>query len=545
MSEQNHLSVSGNIIDVVNKRIYPGTIYIENGIISNIVEGPVSSDIYIAPGLIDSHIHIESSMLTPAAFARLAVTHGTVATVSDPHEIANVLGVEGVKYMIESGNSVPFKFYFGAPSCVPATDLETAGAVLGVNETKELLANPQIKYLAEMMNFPGVISEFPDVINKLKIAKDLGKPIDGHAPGLSGEGLKKYVGAGISTDHECMTAEEGREKIALGMKVLIREGSAAKNFAALMPLITELPEHVMFCSDDKHVDDLIVGHIDRLVKKALSLQIDPVTVFRITCYNPVKHYDLAVGLLQKGDAADFITFNNLSDLKIQATYINGYKVAENGECYFHIGETKIINNFASRTISADELKIPVQVGKVQAMEVIDGELFTKCNLIEPTVKDGYAVSDTNKDLLKLVIVNRYQNQAPAKGFVYNFGLKRGAIAQSVAHDSHNIIAVGANDEDLLLAINKIMEQKGGLVAVENGKITSLSLPIAGLMTSEDGYMVAAKYQELNTIARDLGSHLTAPWMTLSFLALLVIPELKLGDRGLFDGKTFSFTPLFT
>ena len=537
-------TLQGNIIDVVNCECFTGTVFVQDGKIAKIVKEPVANDCYICPGFIDAHVHIESSMLVPSEFARLAVPHGTVATVSDPHEIANVLGLQGVRFMLENASQVPFKFYFGAPSCVPATNFETSGACLGVEEIASLLERDEIKYLAEMMNFPGVIYDDPEVVGKLAVAKKLGKPVDGHAPGLKGVNLEKYYNAGISTDHECFSIDEAREKVALGMNILIREGTAAKNFDSLIKILLEAPDSVMFCSDDKHSNDLVLGHINQLLKRALMLQIEPISVFRAATFNPVKHYKLDVGLLQPGDPADLVVFDNLVSFNILQTFINGSLVAENGKSIIKHIVTTPVNRFVSNPITKADLSVKAVSQKMNVIEVIDGELITKKILTHPTIKDSYAISDVGRDILKLVVVNRYQTQRPAIGFVKNFGLQRGAVAQSIAHDSHNIIAVGTNDLDLENAINSVIDNKGGLVAVDGDNKTVLALPVAGLMSTEDGYNVAKLYNRLNLKTYEMGSHLHSPWMTLSFLALLVIPELKLSDKGLFDGNSFQFTSLF-
>ncbi len=540
-------SISGNIVDIHNQKIFKGTLYIENGFIKDIVrDDSVQETHYLLPGLIDSHIHIESSMLVPSEFARLAVVHGTVATVSDPHEIANVLGIDGVKYMIENGKKVPFKFYFGASSCVPATPFETAGAELGVKELDELMAMDEIKYMAEMMNFPGVINGDPLVMEKLAIAKKYNKPVDGHAPGLKGEEAKKYAEAGITTDHECFTMEEALDKIRYGMKIQIREGSAAKNFEALVDLLEDHADDVLFCSDDKHPDDLEAGHINELVRRAVAKGYDPLKVLKNVILNPVKHYDLEVGTLLPGDPADFIIVDNLQDFNVLATYINGHKVAENGKTLIERVSAEAPNRFVAEKISLLELKIPEAEGKnIKVIKAFDGELITGVMQAEPKVENKEVVSDVKRDILKMVVLNRYTKDAqPAKAFIHGFGLKKGAIASSVAHDSHNVIGVGTNDADLLAAINLVIESKGGIAVVDGGDRKVLPLPVAGLMSTDDGYKVSADYHRLDEMAHDLGSSLRAPFMTLSFMALLVIPDLKLSDKGLFDGTKFEFTDLF-
>lgn len=542
--KREHFELSGNIVDVVAGRIFPGTVIVKNGIIAEIREEPVSAEVFILPGLIDAHIHIESSMLVPSEFARLAVVHGTVATVSDPHEIANVLGVAGVEYMIENGAKVPFRFYFGAPSCVPATPFETAGAVLGTEEVKTLLEKPEIRYLSEMMNFPGVILGDPDVMAKLKLARKAGKPVDGHAPGVTGADAEKYVSAGISTDHECFTLEEAREKIALGMKILLREGSAAKNFEALWPLIDEYPEMVMLCSDDKHPNDLLEGHINLEVKRALHLDLDPMNVLRCCTLNPVRHYGLDTGLLQPGDSADFIVVEELRSFKVLQTCIKGQKVAEAGESFILSTEIQEVNLFNARRIAPEDLQVPAQEGNLRVIEAMDGQLITTEKLVKPRIMDGFVTADPENDVVKLVVMNRYQSAPPAIGFISNTGMKRGAIASCVAHDSHNIVAAGTDDVSIAEAINLIVDHKGGIALVDGNVKEILPLPVAGIMTGSDGFSVASHYDRIDKLARRTGINLSAPYMTLSFMALLVIPELKLSDKGLFDGNSFSFTSLF-
>ena len=538
------LTVAGNIVDVVAGRIFQGTVEIAGGKIIRIVETAVEEEQYILPGLIDAHIHIESSMLIPSEFARLAVVHGTVGTVSDPHEIANVLGVPGVLFMIRNGGKVPFKFCFGAPSCVPATTFETAGAALGVEEVRELLSMKEIGYLSEMMNVPGVLFEDPEVMKKLELARAAGKPVDGHAPGVRGTDAAKYVNAGILTDHECFTLEEAREKIGYGMKILIREGSAAKNFEALSPLIDESPESVMLCSDDRHPDDLVNGHLDRIVKRALKKGHDPIRVLRSCTLNPIVHYGLKAGLLQCGDPADFILVNNLHDFKVKATYIDGKKVAENGQSLIERVIETPFNHFSTAKIGPADLKVVAETESLRVMKALDGQLITLSEIIPSQVDHGEVVSDPDRDVLKLVVKNRYGNTPVAVGFIKGFGLKKGALASCVAHDSHNIVAVGCDDQSITTAINLLVEAKGGISAVDGGNERILPLPFAGIMSGDNGYDVATQYEMLNSIAREMGCTLGAPYMTLSFMALLVIPELKLSDKGLFDGNTFSFTSLF-
>ena len=542
MSE-NNFSLSGQIVDLVHSRIYPGRITVNDSKITEIEELPMAEQRYILPGFIDAHIHIESSMVPPSEFARMAVCHGTVATVSDPHEIANVMGVEGIDYMIRSGKRGHFKFYFGAPSCVPATPFETSGFTLDAHAIEQLMARDDIHYLAEMMNYPGVLADNPEILKKLEAAKKYGKPIDGHAPMVMGDDIQKYIAAGVSTDHECYDIEDALEKIRLGMKILIREGSAAKNFDALIPLMAQYPEMLMFCSDDKHPDDLVKGHINQLVKRALQKGYKLMDVLRAASMNAVKHYHLDVGLLQKGDDADFIVVDNLNDFNVMQTYIRGRLLAENGMSLMQRRKEEAINNFHAVPIEVEALRVPDEGKRIKVIACMDGNLISNTIIATPEVVDGNLVSDTTRDLLKMVVLNRYAPTKPAIGFINNIELKRGAIATSVAHDSHNIVAVGCSDEDIARAINLLIYTKGGMVACSETEFALLPLPVAGLMSLEEGARVAADYERAAALAHDFGCGLHSPFMTLSFMALLVIPELKLSDKGLFDVMQFGFTPL--
>ena len=539
------MKVSGNIVDVVLKTIAKGILTIENGRIKEIVYSDDVDDQYIIPGLVDAHIHIESSMMLPAEFARYSIVHGTVACVCDPHEIANVCGVEGVDYMIENGKQSPMKFYFGAPSCVPSTKFETSGAVLDAETVEKLLQRDDIYFLAEMMNFPGVIRKNKQVHLKLEAAHAAGKPVDGHAPDLSAEELAAYIAGGISTDHECMTIADAESKIALGMKVQIREGSAAKNFDDLLSLLDKHAENIMFCSDDKHPDDLIKnGHINSLVKRAVAKGYEPVEVLRVCSLNPVHHYKLDVGLLQIGDPADFNVVNNLKDFDIKSTYIQGEKVSENGILTFpRYIPTKLINQFNAEKITVDQLMVTPVGDNLNVIIVDDGQLFTHVGRMDQKIENGNVVSDIENDILKLVVYNRYQPSSPAIGFIKNIGLKSGALASTVSHDSHNIVAVGTSDSELVSAINQIIESKGGILACERERTCLLSLPVGGTMSDNVGSVISKQYEEIDAMAKELGSKLKAPFMTLAFMSLLVIPRLKLSDKGLFNGSTFSFTSL--
>ena len=537
------MNVKGNIVDILNKRIFKGEVCIENGRISAIKEVNHKVENYILPGFIDAHIHIESSMVVPSEFAKIALIHGTVATVSDPHEIANVLGVKGVDFMIENGKKVPLKFNFGAPSCVPATSFESAGAVINADDIQKMMANPDIKYLAEMMNYPGVLFDDEEVLQKIEYAKNNNKPIDGHAPGLRGGDVSKYIAAGISTDHECFTYEEALEKLQKGMKILIREGSAAKNFEALIDLLPEHYKNMMFCSDDKHPDDLLVGHINQLCERAVAKGIDVFKVLQVACVNPVHHYNLEVGLLQVGDEADFIVINNLEKFRVLETYIQGELVAKNGKSFVKSVPFEILNNFESEKKKVTDFEFLSSTDKIRVIEALDGELVTNEILANALVADGKIVSNVEDDILKMTVVNRYQNTKPSIAFIKNFGIKNGAIASSVGHDSHNIIAIGTSDELICSAVNLLIQHKGGICALNDTIEKIVALPVAGIMSDQSAEIIGNAYAELDAMAKEMGSSLSAPFMTLSFMALLVIPSLKLSDQGLFDGNSFKFTSL--
>ena len=540
----NSFTIEGQIVDLVNSRIFSGVVVVEDGTITKIEQGPVANMQYIMPGFVDAHVHIESSMLVPSEFARLATCHGTVATVSDPHEIANVLGKEGIRYMIDNGKKVPFKFFFGAPSCVPATPFETSGASLGADDIEELMASPEIYFLSEVMNYPGVIHDDPEIHKKIAAAHRYGKPVDGHAPMVTGADLQKYVSAGITTDHECSRRDNALEKIRLGMKILIREGSAAKNFEALIPLMATYPDRLMFCSDDKHPNELVEGHIDALVRRAIGLGCDVLEVLKAASFNAIKHYNLNVGLLQQGDDADFIVVDDLRNIMVRQTYVKGELVAENGVSNFKYVERATPNNFERPYLYAQDLFVPDEGKRIKVIECNEGQLYTNSFFTEPKVEKGNIVSDVEHDILKMVVVNRYEPRTPAVAFIKGFGLRRGALASSVAHDSHNLVAVGVTDRDIFHAVNLLIEHTGGMTAYSNTEMLAVPLPVAGLMSNEDGYEVASAYKNANALAKRLGSPLYAPFMTLSFMALLVIPELRLSDQGLFDVNKFGFTSLY-
>ncbi len=535
------LTVQGQMVDLEQRKIYGVEIQVSEGRILGIQKTRSSKGPFLLPGFVDAHIHIESSMLVPSEFARMALPFGTLATVSDPHEIANVLGVLGVYYMIEDAEDLPLEILFGAPSCVPASAFETAGAHLDSQEVAGLLSDPRIGYLSEVMNYPGVIHRDPELMAMIRAAGKNKKPVDGHAPGLRGEALKSYFSAGIQTDHECFSYDEAREKLELGMKVIIREGSAAKNFEALIGLLNDWPDHMMFCSDDKHPDSLVLGHINQLCARAMAKGIDVFKVLKAACVNPVLHYKLDVGLLRVGDPADFIVVKDLANFEVLKTYINGDLVAENGLSHIKTSRSDVINNFSCNKKKVTDFETPWKGEKeIPVIEALDGQLITNRLSFEPRVVKGKIMSDPETDILKIAVVNRYRNAPVAISFIKQFGLKQGALASSVAHDSHNIVAVGTDDALICQAVNLVIAHKGGVSFSGNGGEMIVPLPVAGLMSNEDGYVIAEQYSRIDRAAKEAGSKLGSPFMTLSFMALLVIPHLKLSDRGLFDGDRFAF-----
>lgn len=530
--------ISGNVVDPLARRIRPATLTISSGRIAGFSWDTIEHPTWLLPGFIDAHVHVESSLLPPCEFARMAVAHGTVATVSDPHEIANVLGVPGVDFMLDDARRSPFRLCFGAPSCVPATPFDHAGATIDAAGVAALLDRPEIGYLSEMMNYPGVVAGDAEVMAKLAAAAARGKPIDGHAPGLSGAALAAYVAAGISTDHECVGLDEALEKLRLGMHILIREGSAARNFDALAPLIDSHPGRCMLCSDDLHPDLLARGHIDRLVRRALARGSNLFDVLQAASVNPVRHYDLDVGLLQLGDSADFVEVDDLESLRIRRVFLGGVLAAADGLSTWPWLASATPNRFAARPKTPADFMIPATAADtgrpLRVIEARDGQLVTGCVVAPALVVAGGLAPDPATDTLKLVVVDRYADRPPAVAFVRHFGLREGAIASSVAHDSHNILAVGASDEAIARAVNLVIEARGGLAAVGPDGHRLMPLPIAGLMSDRPGPDVAAAYTELDRFAKALGSPLAAPFMTLAFMSLLVIPTVKLGPAGLFD-----------
>jgi len=538
-------SVSGRLVDLHDRTIRPATVHVRDGRFDRIEPSTDVPDRYLLPGFVDAHVHVESAMVPPSEFARAAVVHGTVATVSDPHEIANVLGVEGVEHMIEDGRPVPFHFAFGAPSCVPATPFETAGAELGPDAVAALLDRDDVPYLSEMMNVPGAINRDSDVMAKIEAAQARGKPVDGHAPGLRGASVEQYAAAGIGTDHECVGIEEAREKLDAGMKIAIREGSAAKNFEELIPLMDEAPDRLMFCTDDAHPDALVGRHIDALARRAIDRGYDRFDVLRAACVHPVEHYDLDVGLLREGDSADFIVVDDPDALNVQRTYVEGTLVAENDETHIERVPSEIVNHFKAGPVAPAAFRVAAEKARLRVITAVDNQLVTGEEIVETPIEAGRAVADPDRDVLKLAVVNRYDDAEPAVAFIRGFGLDAGALASSVAHDSHNVVAVGTSDAALADAVNAVIDEEGGISAVEDDRAEVLPLPIAGLMSDQPIEEVARRYTRLSNFVQDtLGSPMDAPFMTLSFVALLFIPQLKLSDRGLFDGESFSFVDRF-
>jgi adenine deaminase len=536
------MKIEGKLIDLHGRDVYGAEIVVTDGIISSVTRKSVVNDIYILPGFTDSHVHIESAMVTPSAFACEAVRHGTIGAVADPHEIANVLGFDGVSFMINDAGRVPFRFLFGAPSCVPATPFESSGAVIDAVQTISLLKLPGVGFLSEMMNFPGVLNNDEEILKKIAAARMTGKPVDGHAPGLTGEDLLKYVRAGISTDHECETEKEAIEKINAGMKILIREGSAARNLESLKDLVRKYPKSVMLCTDDIHPDDLVNGHINIIVKRLLGLGYNLFDVLSAASLNPTTHYNTGAGLLRVGDKADFIVIDNPDSFRILETYIGGLRVFDGKNVTFSSAGVKPVNRFNCSKIKANDISTDVNGKKIRVIEAFDGLLYTGTY---ETVANMPAldVFDIENDILKVVVKERYQDSKPVAGFIKGFGIKKGAMASSVAHDSHNIIAVGTDDESITRAVNLVVEMKGGLAWCGPEEELSLQLNIGGIMSDGSVAGAADGYKRLTNSVRRNGSTLHAPFMTLSFMALLVIPELKIGDRGLFDVKRFKPVPL--
>ncbi len=523
------MELRGMIVDVSGGEVFPGMVRFD-GRIREVVRAASAPARFILPGLIDAHMHVESTMLIPSEYARAAVRHGTVAAVADPHEIGNVLGGRGVGFMVKNGRKTPFRFFFGAPSCVPATDFESSGARLGPKEVGRLLHSKRISHLSEVMDYPGVIARRPDVMAKIAAAKECGKPVDGHAPGLRGAELDRYISAGISTDHECCMLGEAREKMRKGMKILVREGSAAKNLGALHPVLRGGSN--MLCSDDLEPGDLVAGHMDAILRKCVSLGVPAMDAIRSCTRNPREHYGLGTGLLRPGDPADITVVKDLQSFRVLGTYIGGMRVFDGKRALLPRVRERPLNNFRAPAICPRDIACK-PAGNVPVIRAMDGELVTgRLDIPADRLRAEGAQ--------KIIVLNRYGRAKPAIGHIKGFSLKKGALATSAMHDSHNVGAVGADDESLCRAVNAVVRMRGGL-AVFDGKATrSLPLPFGGLMSGRSAAEVARRHSALNGAARSLGCPMEAPFMTLSFMALLVIPHLKLSDRGLFDSDRFAF-----
>lgn len=536
--------ICGNIYDHQFGYFRKGSITFSEKIISIYFDENVVGDNFILPGLIDSHVHIESSMMSPVNYANEALRHGVVAAIADPHEIANVCGLSGVEYMVKSASLSPMKIFFGAPSCVPATSFETSGSTLSSNEISILFKNNTCWHLSEVMNFPGVIAHEKDVLDKIQIARDFNKIIDGHAPGLQADLLKEYVSFGISTDHECTSIEESKEKIELGMKILLRRSSASNDFLNLMDLISSNEDDVMLCTDDCHPDDLQNGYIDEMIKDALQRDFPLKKLLKAATFNPVFHYNLPVGILNIGSFADFIVVDCLENFTVLETYING-ECVYNGNTVISIDEKILpVNNFFSNKLTLNDLKVlNDKHSLLNVIEIIPNSLLTNKLILPIDVTQQYIFSDIDNDILKIVVLNRYTKDKPSIGFIKGFGIRKGAFGSTVAHDSHNIIVVGTDDFSILSVINALQQSLGGLAFFNGNTINLLPLPVGGLMSNESCDIVSAQYKLLTDEVKSVGCTLKSPFMTLAFMSLLVIPKLKIGDRGLFDVDSFSFTEL--
>ncbi len=554
--EADILLTNVKIVNVFSGEIVAGNIAVADGYIVGFGSYSAKKTVdmkgrFVCPGFVDSHFHIESSMTCITEFARAVIPSGTTAVIADPHEIANVLGADGINYMLESSKNQPMNIYFTLSSCVPATDMETSGAKLGVDELLPFISNDRIVALAEMMNYPGVIYRDPEVLKKIELAKIHRKPVDGHAPGLTGKDLYAYIAAGISSDHECTTAGEAREKLDAGMHIMIREGTAAKNLSSLIPIINERSSRrIMWCADDRHPYDIMQhGHIDSMVRRAIKSGIDPVVAIQMATINPAEYFGINdIGAIGPGRRADLLVFSDIHNLRIEQVYTSGILVAENSQMSPEISRPVSIPSKPSMNVKLDaiDFSITVKSNHIRVIDVVPDQVITAQSVLEVSTSGNKAVADISRDILKIAVIERHTGSGNmGKGFVRGFGLKKGALASSVAHDSHNIIVVGTNDEDMKEAVLGVVKMGGGLAAVCDNKIcASLALPVAGLMSLEPLTVVNEKLDNIFKSARELGSALHDPFMALSFLALPVIPELKLTDKGLVDVRQFRIVPLF-
>ena len=550
------LLTNAQVINVFGGEIIKDAIAISDGIIVGYGQYKAKNTIdlkgrYVAPGFIDSHVHIESSMTCISEFAKAVLVHGTTAVAADPHEIANVLGAAGIEYMLKSAEQQPMNIYFTLPSCVPATDMETAGAHLTAEDLQPFFDREKIVALAEMMNFPGVIFRDADVLAKIESARLQKKPVDGHAPGLKEQALYAYIAAGIQSDHECTTAQEAKEKLMAGMYIMVREGTGAKNLQALLPVINaKTSRRMMWCTDDRHPHDLIEdGHIDSIVREAIASGLDPMIAIQMATLNPAEYFGLShLGAIAPGKQADLVVFSDIKKPVIDQVYYRGVLTAENGRIQDDIRFPAAATVPPSIQVELPNIdfSIPAEKNRVRVIEIVAGQLITHERIEKAAVKNNEAVSDVSRDLLKIAVVERHKGTGSiGKAFVKGFGIQRGALASSVAHDSHNIIIVGATDEDMQAALKAVVQMGGGLAAVLDQKILAeLALPVAGLMSLEPVRSVRDQLDRLIQSSHEMGAELKDPFMMLSFLALPVIPELKLTDRGLIDVNKFEVVSLF-
>ncbi len=526
--------IKGNILNIYTDEIYPGEIEIEKGVIQSIREVSSFFNEIIVPGFIDSHIHIESSKLTPSRFAEIALKHGTTSVVADPHEIANVMGLEGIEYMLNDARNSPLKFNFAAPSCVPTTEYETAGATIDSNVIDDLLRKDEFVSLGEVMDYNGVIEGKEDLIAKIESAKKHKKPIDGHAPLVTGEDLQKYVKYGIDTDHECTSKREAAEKRRMGVKIMIREGSESHMLEELLHSDADF-----IVSDDICAEDLIDGHIDKLLRKAVSLGMDAFEALKLVTINPAKHYNLNVGSITPGKQADLVFIDNLEDFNVKRVIVDGNTIYKKQKLLYRANPMPVKTTLKITPKTAEDFDVKAQdenhkSATVNVINVEDNTIISSHDTAKLSIDRNTVIPSVFEDILKISVIERYGGNTIANGFVHGFNIKNGAIASSVSHDSHNIIAVGTNSQYIAEATNKIIENKGGLVAMSNKEMIDLPLPIAGLMSDKSANVVSKVSSSLNELVSSMGCTLSSPYTTLSFLALPVVPSIKITNKGLFD-----------